>query len=60
LLVTAGAAARARAGYEKDLALRLLGEADESARQLRERLALCRQMYGRDAERLACFDAAVD
>jgi len=51
--------ARTRFRYEQDRALRLLGEADESGKQLRERLVLCRQLYGKDAERLACFDAAV-
>ena len=51
--------ARARAGYEQDRALGLLGEFDASGKGIRERLVLCRQLYGKDAERLACFDAAV-
>jgi hypothetical protein len=51
--------ARPRHGYEQDRALGLLGEVDESGKQLRERLVMCRQLYGKDAERLACFDAAI-
>jgi len=39
--------------------LHLLGDIDESGKHLRDRLTLCRQMRGKDDERLACFDDAV-
>lgn len=50
---------RARAGYEQDRALRALAESGALGRQLKERLVLCRELYGKDTERLACFDEAV-
>jgi hypothetical protein len=59
LLKEVGGGALARFGHRQDRALRLLGQADESGKQLRDRLVLCRQLYGKDADRLACFDAAV-
>ena len=59
LPITSNMAPRARYRYEQDHALSSLGQAGASGRLLQERLLECRQLYGKDAERLACFDAAV-
>ena len=54
-----GKAPRARFRYEEDHALHLLGEIDTTSKKLRGRLIQCRRLYGKDTERLACFDEAV-
>jgi len=48
----------ARSGFEKNRVLDLLGRNDEG-RQLKKQLVWCQALYGKDAERLACFDRAV-
>jgi len=51
--------ARSRFGYEQERALHLLGEIDATGKQLRALLAQCKQLFGKAAKRLACFDEAV-
>ena len=43
---------------EIDRALDSLGQDDEG-KKLKKQLVLCRELYGKDDERLACFDRAV-
>jgi hypothetical protein len=43
----------------EDHALVLLGKGEPADKQLKKRLMDCRELYGKDSERLACFDRAV-
>ena len=54
----ARARARVWSRLEIDRALDSLGQDDEGMK-LKKQLALCRGLYGKDDERLVCFDRAV-
>jgi len=54
-----GVGRHSRSSYEHDHALTMLGQCSVEGREIRRQLLDCALLWGKDAERLQCYDDAV-